>query len=88
MAKRHLNIGDLIEIETNDHTSDDSKEGWRKPDEIDDEGPSELFVSGYYVGEDEKAYKLAMAKCGDKFTTFWYVPKNKHLKLYLRRRKK
>lgn len=85
MAKVKLKVGDLIEIVTTDHTSDDSQEGWRLPDEISEEGPLELRAVGYYVGEDVKSYKLAMAKCGDHYSTFWYIPKNKHLTIYRRK---
>lgn len=83
-----LQIGDLIEIVTFDHTSDDTVEGWREPKDVIHEPPFELRVAGYYVGEDDKTIKIAMARAGSTFSTFWYVLKNPNMTITKRREKK
>lgn len=83
--KEELQVGDLVEVVAYDHTSDDTKEGWRTAEESKEVTPWTLKVVGYLTAADQNTITLAMAHCGGKFTTFWVVPRGSIIEMLVKR---
>ena len=83
-----MKIGDLVEVVSDDHTTDD-KMGWLDLDEINERelGPSPISTVGYFVGKNKKCWIFAMGYCDGAYTGFWFVPRNKFTKFKVLKRR-